>query len=129
MSMHLSPEQKAQLEATLRRRQAELRQQLDTHQEGRSRAEHARDVLLQDGDDAPQRDADREVDLALTDMEGVELAALQAALQRLPSADYGLCSECGCEIPFARLALEPQALRCVACETQHERGGPARPTI
>lgn len=129
MSMHLSPEQKAQLEAALRRRQSALRQQLDAHQEGRSRAEHARDVLLQDGDDAPQRDADREVDLALTDMEGVELAALQAALQRLASADYGLCSECGCEIPFARLALEPQALRCVACETRHERGGPARPTI
>ena len=42
-------------------------------------------VLLQDGDDAPQRDADREVDLAMSDREVVGLAAIDAALARLES--------------------------------------------
>jgi len=48
------------------RRQAILAQ-LELHHGGQSRAEHARAVLQQDADDAPQRAADREVDLALTD--------------------------------------------------------------
>lgn len=40
-----------------------------------TRAEHAREVLLQDDDDAPRREGERELDLALTDMETQELGA------------------------------------------------------
>jgi DnaK suppressor protein len=101
-------------------------QQLDAHQEGRTRAEHARDVLLQDGDDAPQRDADREVDMALTDRDTAELAALQQALQRLQAGTYGRCHDCGADIPHARLLLEPQALRCVTCEARASAACAAR---
>ena len=36
-----------------------------------------------------------------------------------------LCTDCGDEIPLERLQLAPQALRCVACETQRERLRPA----
>ena len=129
MSHHLNPEQREQLERLLRTRIATLRQQLDAHQEGRTRAEHARDVLLQDGDDAPQRDADREVEMALTDLDTAEIAALQQALQRMQAGAYGRCHECGGDIPHARLLLEPQALRCVTCEAARERGAPAHPRL
>jgi DnaK suppressor protein len=125
MSHHLNPEQHEQLKHLLRTRIASMLQQLDAHQEGRTRAEHARDVLLQDGDDAPQRDADREVDMALTELDTAELAALQQALQRLQAGTYGRCHDCGADIPHARLLLEPQALRCVTCEAARERGAPA----
>lgn len=122
MSHPLNEEQRGALETALRQRLADLDRRAAQHNGGVSRAEHARELLLQDGDDAPQRDADREVDLAITDRELAELGAVSQALQRLATGDYGRCSDCDAEIPFARLQVEPQALRCVACESRHERG-------
>jgi len=122
MSRHLTPEQLVGLEAALRQRQRELGGQQARHRDGRSRVEQAREMLLQDGDDAPQRDADREIDLAVSDREVVELAAIGQALQRLADGHYGRCVDCGAEVPLARLQLEPHALRCVACESARERG-------
>lgn len=89
---------------------------------GGNRAEHAREVLLQDGDDAPQRSADREIDFAMTDLETAELAALDAAMQRLADGRYGCCQDCGADIPLARLEIEPAAPLCVACQGVREKG-------
>lgn len=41
--------------------------------------------------------------------------ALQSALQRLHQPDYGVCIECGQDIPFARLREHPDALHCADC--------------
>jgi RNA polymerase-binding transcription factor DksA len=38
-----------------------------------------------------------------------------SALERLHSADYGVCDTCGGDIPFRRLAAEPLARRCPNC--------------
>lgn len=121
MSAHLTHAQRAQLKAALEARRSELDQRLAAHQRGLSRAEFAREVLQQDGDDAPQRDSDREVELALSDQELQELGEVSRALQRVSGERYGLCTGCGVQIPFDRLQLEPQALRCVACEARHEQ--------
>lgn len=122
MSKHLTSGQKALLEAGLVQRQHQLDRRLAEHTQGQTRAEHAREVLLQDGDDAPQRENDREMDLALTDRETQELGLVSDALRRLHGDDYGACTDCGTDIPFDRLKVEPWALRCVACETVRERG-------
>jgi DnaK suppressor protein len=119
----------AQLEAALRQQRSALGDGLRQHLGGESRAEHAREVLLQDGDDAPQRDADREVDFARSDRDTVLLAQTDAALQRLADGDYGLCADCGEAIPVARLLLAPHAPRCVACENVKERGQPRPATL
>ena len=121
MTTHLTIGQRALLQAELELRRCTVTQQIDTHQEGRSRSEHARDVLAQDYDDAPQRAMDREVDMALSDIDTQELAAIDRALKRVLEDDYGLCTDCGGEIPFDRLEVEPQALRCVACESKREQ--------
>ena len=63
----LSTEQRTLLHTVLQARQNELDRRFTTHTDGGRRAEHAHEVLQQDGDDAPQRDTDREVDLALTE--------------------------------------------------------------
>ena len=120
MSIHLTTGQRALLQTELELRQEELRRQLAVHQEGRTRVEHARDVLAQDYDDAPQRAMDREVDQALTEFDTQELGAIGRALQRVHDDDFGLCIDCGGEIPFDRLKIEPQALRCVTCESRRE---------
>jgi DnaK suppressor protein len=129
MSSHLSPEQKQQLQALLLARRDALASEGRSHLGGTSRAEHARELLLQDGDDATQRDAEREVDFARTDRDAVALAEIDAALQRLAAGQYGLCTECGDEIPPARLQLAPQATRCVGCESRLERSRPRPPTM
>lgn len=46
---------------------------------------------------------------------GRDLAAIDAALDRLDSGDYGICDSCGKRIPVGRLRVRPMATRCVAC--------------
>lgn len=125
MSSHLTSGQRALLEAALVQRQHGLDRQLVEHQGGLSRAEHAREVLSQDSDDVSHREAERELDMAISDRELGELGAVSAALRRLKEDRYGLCGDCGAEIAFDRLKVEPWALRCVACEGLRERA--ARP--
>jgi DnaK suppressor protein len=125
MSSHLTSGQRALLEAALVQRQQGLDRQLVEHQGGLSRAEHAREVLSQDSDDVSHREAERELDMAISDRELGELGAVSAALRRLKEDRYGLCGDCGAEIAFDRLKVEPWALRCVACEGLRERA--ARP--
>lgn len=122
MSTHLTAGQRALLEAALVQRQHQLDRRLAEHNGGLSRAEHAREVLEQDAREAPQREEEREIDMALSDMELRELGDVSAALRRLQAGTYGRCGDCDAEIPFDRLKAEPWALRCVHCEAARERG-------
>ncbi|MEY3295908.1 MAG: hypothetical protein RLZZ451_1956 [Pseudomonadota bacterium] len=120
---HLTAGQHALLESALQQQLQQIDRRLAEHLGGTSRAEHAHQVLQQDGDDAPQREAERELDQALGDRDTVALGEVSAALARLRDADagrYGLCAECDAEIPFDRLKVEPWALRCVACQAAVE---------
>ena len=50
-----------------------------------------------------------------------ELRALEQARLRLATDAFGICADCGGEIPYARLSVQPAALRCVACQSLHEK--------
>jgi len=121
MPHFLSPGQRALLQQLLQMRQHELDRRMALYQAGGSRSEAAHDKLQQDGDDAPQRDADREVDLARADRDVEELGAVSQALARVHDAAFGLCVDCRQTIPFERLKLEPWAVRCVGCAAERER--------
>jgi DnaK suppressor protein len=121
MKSHLTAEQRALLDRALWVRENAIERQLELHQQGLSRVEFAREVLAQESDDAPQRANDREVDIALSQIDLQELAAVRSARQRIHDEDYGVCIACGQAIPFERLSVEPQALRCVACQSIQER--------
>ena len=110
------------LEQELRQREARLAQ----HHDGLSRAAHAREVLQQDGDDAPQREGEREIDMALSDRETLLMGAAAEALRRMEGDRYGVCTDCDAPIPFARLLAEPSAVRCIRCEAVHEQQQPQR---
>ena len=43
------------------------------------------------------------------------------ALRRIRDGTYGICADCGKEIPPARLQVKPEATRCVVCQTEYER--------
>ena len=47
-----------------------------------------------------------------------EILAVNAALNRIKAGTYGVCPDCGAEIPAQRLEAVPTALRCMPCETK-----------
>ncbi len=116
----LTAGQRALLEADLLARRRELEQRLSAHLQGESRVERAHEVLVQDADDAAQREGERELDFALTDLERRELAAVAQALARIDDGSYGRCLDSGEAIAFDRLKVEPWALRCVGCAAAAE---------
>jgi DnaK suppressor protein len=124
MTRPINQDDLQQLQHSLQARRRLLVGQRDAQLGGQSRAEHAREVLLQDGDDDTQRDAEREVDFARSDQDAVALAKVDRALQRVALGSYGLCIACGEPIPLERLRLAPEAPRCVACERLLERDLP-----
>ncbi|HOW48322.1 MAG TPA: TraR/DksA family transcriptional regulator [Rubrivivax sp.] len=121
MSSHLTAGQQALLEANLQLRQQELDRLLKEHQDGLSRAEHARELLTADSDDVKHREADRSLDMVRIDREIAELGEVGAALRRLREGQYGSCEDCGADVPYDRLKIEPWARRCVGCESRRER--------
>ena len=98
-----------------------MEQQSGTKLEDLTQAQHAYQTLQQDMDDAPQRSGEEEVEAAVADIDSREFSAVTQALQRIHGADYGLCVDCRLPIAFERLRLEPQALRCTACQALYER--------
>lgn len=120
MNDPLTQDQRLWLESELHVRRKRLEGQLTVHQEGASRVEHAAEQLRSDEESTRRHAMDREVDLALSDLDTAELDALHRALTRLREGRYGVCHDCGLAIPFDRLQAEPQAERCVPCETARE---------
>jgi DnaK suppressor protein len=68
-----------------------------------------------------------DIDLTIAQLKGDLLGRVAAALARLDEGRYGFCSECGHEIPEARLQALPFAVRCRACETTREDAARVKP--
>ncbi len=72
------------------------------------------------GDESVSRmTADLDIQEATRDVE--ELNHIDAALRRMDDGSYGSCEECGQEIGFPRLQVQPTALRCIADQEKHEK--------
>ncbi len=65
-------------------------------------------------------------DIASKKMEALNLHAanrlrgVEAALARLKNNRYGICVQCGAQIPEERLRAIPSAVLCVACKSGEE---------
>ena len=51
----------------------------------------------------------------------IALFKLERALDKIDGSDFGLCMECGEEIPFKRLMIMPGSVLCVACVAVRSR--------
>jgi len=70
--------------------------------------------------------AEVETHASLIDQVEGRLTQIDDALNRLEQGLYGLCEECGIDIPAVRLKVLPFATRCVDCQEardQTHRGG------
>jgi RNA polymerase-binding transcription factor len=72
-----------------------------------------------DSDSALQQEG-IELQASLMDLSESRLEAIWAAFDRLQESRYGVCAECGDEMPFERLRAMPMALRCVDCQASFE---------
>lgn len=85
-----------------------------------SAVEAAQQAHDQASDDWATANTERDLDFALQAHEAEELDAIDAALARIADGTYGVCEDCGCDIPPARLHANPFTTRCVDCQTKAE---------
>lgn len=117
----MTHDQRLVLARLLQLRLVEMEQQRAGALQGLTQADSAQQRRLLDADDATQQAGVHEVEGSVSDIESEQFNAIRAALQRIHEADYGLCVDCQSAIPFERLSIEPQTLRCAPCESRHER--------
>src|SRR4051794_22792422 len=56
-------------------------------------------------------------DASLQEAERRELLAIERALAKMSTGNFGICEECGEEIPSKRLMVLPEARLCANCQT------------
>ncbi len=123
-------EQRETLQHQLDRRAAELREEIATALRATGNAQAAGLANhLEEIDDAPVADLESALEIAALEREVRELRAVDSARKRLHEPDFGLCADCEAEIPYARLSANPTAIRCVGCQSRHERAAAPGPRL
>jgi DnaK suppressor protein len=120
--MALTPQQTQELQHTIERRRAALLAELREDIE-RVRKDRHEDLAgpAPDAGDESVATLIADLDRADADRDFSELRGLEAARTRIAEGSYGTCANCGGEIGFARLRANPAAVRCIACQAQHEK--------
>ncbi|MGB5081980.1 MAG: TraR/DksA family transcriptional regulator [Burkholderiales bacterium] len=119
---HLTPGQRESLQRQLGERSSVLRNEIASALR-RSDDPGAAALAnhLEEIDDEAVADLETGIEIAEIERDMRELRRAKDALRRLHSPEFGICADCGAEIPFARLSAEPTATRCLACQTKAER--------
>jgi len=120
MSQAMTESQLDELKRLLATRKDELNAQMQKNLSNLAPAENTAGSVSQD-EAARLSNQTREVDWALTDMDRAELRRIERAFELMNDGIYGLCGECGQQIPFERLRIEPMTQHCVACKSQWEK--------
>jgi RNA polymerase-binding transcription factor DksA len=104
---------------------ARKRQLMDEIRRGLERAgeEGYAKLVGEAGDAGDQSVADllRDVQAAEVTRDVGEVRDIEAAETRIAAGRYGLCTDCGAEIGFARLQAFPTAKRCIGCQQVREK--------
>jgi RNA polymerase-binding transcription factor DksA len=118
----LTDQQLRELRTQLDRREAELRAEVRAKAPEAApppigEAQHKVEDLGEQGEErireaVAQAEQDRDVD---------ELRQIAAAKERMDRGRYGVCVDCGIDIPLARLQAQPFAARCVPDQEKYEQ--------
>ena len=73
-----------------------------------------------DLNDQATAEVDQHFMLSLKERERNLLKQIDDALARLAAEKYGICEECGEEIPLRRLQARPMTTLCIVCKTLQE---------
>jgi DnaK suppressor protein len=128
----LSEDQRQRLAVQLRDRERELYADIQREQ-GKDEGDWARTVgAAPDAGEYSVHDLESDLHHAEIGRDIGELRAIGDALQRIRTGDYGVCIDCGGNIPFERLQAQPTARRCIDCQRRYDRthaGGERGPTL
>lgn len=118
---YLTLEQREKLQVWLKLRAAVLRREITEALRG-SGSEAAIGLAnhLEEADDEAVADLETATEVAEIERDVRELREVERALERLHEPEYGVCADCGEDIPYARLAASPFATRCTACQERAE---------
>lgn len=75
---------------------------------------------LPDVSDQASAEEDQYFSLRLKEREQKLLRKVDEALDRLAKKTYGICEQCGEEIPYKRLKARPVTTLCIECKTLQE---------
>ena len=112
----------------VKKRQLEtLRRQLEKKRTVLSRIPRATKFLVAEPSHDRLDDARSGVDLDLAvsviNKDWEIKSAVELALERMDTGEYGICASCEDPISTSRLIAVPWATRCVACQSFYESGG------
>ncbi|MEO8630857.1 MAG: TraR/DksA C4-type zinc finger protein [Betaproteobacteria bacterium] len=128
----LTMDQREELETALASRHHSLVDEVRAEIE-RSGNSTYEDMAGQVGDTGDDSVADLLSDLGatLTERTLQQIREVDAARRRLRDGSYGICIDCGLEIPYERLRAYPTALRDIPCQTRFEKSymQEGRPTL
>ncbi|GAP62547.1 hypothetical protein ARMA_0970 [Ardenticatena maritima] len=105
----LQTDQLSLLRAKLEEALQDAQRELETLRE---EIETEADYGLGEGDPAI---VEREMAMAMIEEVEGRIKTIEAALQRMEEGTYGICVECGAEIPYERLEIIPETPYCVQC--------------
>jgi len=120
--MALTPQQTQELQKTIEQRRRvlvqELREDLD-----RMRKDTVEDLAGAAPDAGDESVAALIGDLARAEYgrDVSELQGLEAARHRMADGSYGSCVDCAADIGIERLRVNPTAVRCIDCQSVHEK--------
>jgi DnaK suppressor protein len=117
---YLTIEQRESLHAALSARADALRTEIGEALDPNGEGLHALADHREDTDDDAIIDQESSLEAETLERHTMELRAVEQALVRLHTPDYGECADCGEDIPFVRLQANPLATRCTACQTKYE---------
>ena len=109
----------AQLKADYQVLLSEVRDELQNAGE-----QHRIDLLNNepgDSGDESMANALADFNLTIVDRQVQGLRDIESAFQRIKNGEYGVCIDCGDDVPFNRLQAYPSAKRCIVCQQKRER--------
>ena len=120
--MPLNRRDMIQLASLIEERRDALREEI--HREvARARSETYAEIAGATHDRGEEALADLVADLGNAEVtrDLQELRGLEAALHRIADGGFGVCADCGADVPLERLRVQPAAERCLECQARHEK--------
>ena len=108
-------------------RRALERQRADLLEEvGDALSQHKTPEALPDVSDQASAEEDQRFSMRIMEREQNLLKKVNEALERMKNQTYGICEQCGEDIPYKRLKARPVTTFCIECKTLQEQKEQAR---
>lgn len=122
MNNHLNDEQVHRLRDQLKNQFNALWHEIGSELKGSAKERFLKIAgEVHDLEDSSVADLLADLNMTILDKHVQETRDINSALIRIDKGTYGICSDCGESIDFARLTAYPTASRCVHCQDVYEK--------